>query len=378
MREYVSIGIGREARKTYDLFNVGILPSRRTRSSKEVDLSWNLDAYHFTVPLLAHPTDALVDPAFAIEMHKQGGLAVLNAEGVLGRHPDYKAAIEQIKEPLVAEKDEWQGRGHAAIAKLQELHTTPIDYDLLTERIAEVRDAGATVAVRVSPQRARELAPVVVKAGAEILFIQGTHTSAEHMEATGEALNLKEFIGTLEVPVVAGGVSDYATAIHLMRAGAAGVIVGENDTTSEFVLGIEVGMATAIADVAAARRDYMDESGGRYVHVIADAVVDQSGKIARAIACGADAVMLSSCLAHAEEAAADGFYWQSVAAHPELPRAFVEANYGRRPMPLAKLLHGPSTDPFGTENLAGALRRAIAKAGFTDVKSFQKVDLTIV
>lgn len=378
MREVVPIGLGREARKTYNLSDVGILPSRPTRSSKEVDLSWSIDAYQFQLPLIAHPTDALVDPAFAIAMHQQGGLAVLNAEGIVGRHEDYQAAIAQVLEPLISEETQWSQRDAQAIAVLQKLHAAPINNDLLASRIREIRDSGATVAVRASPQRARELAPVVIAAGAEILFIQGTHISAEHKECTGEALNLKDFIGTLDVPVVAGGVSDYATALHLMRAGAAGVIVGNHGTTDP-VLGIEVGLATAIADVAAARRDYLDETGGRYVHVIADSDTYSSGDVAKAVACGADAVMLGPALSASVEAPASGFFWLSVAAHPTLPRGTVAENFiTATRKPLERIIHGPSTDSFGFENFAGGLRRSMAKAGYADLKSFQKVDLTIV
>ncbi|QGU02809.1 putative oxidoreductase [Corynebacterium kalinowskii] len=382
MREIVEIGMGREARRSYSLNDISIVPSRRTRSSKDVDTTWNIDAYTFDIPVMSHPTDALATPEFVIEMDKQGGLGVINAEGLWGRHADLDGAISRVIQIAREELLSTDILSSKAIAALQELHAAPLDTELLSERIAEVRASGATVAVRVSPQRARELAPVVIKAGAELLIIQGTLISAEHVQADGEPLNLKEFIGNLDVPVIAGGVGDYTTAMHLMRAGAAGIIVGGGENTNEFALGIETPMATAIADAAAARREYLDETGGRYVHIIADGEIENSGDAIKAIACGADAVVLGAPLAQAAEAAGKGFYWPAVAAHPRFPRGFVTAenleDLDNQPLPsLEVVLHGPSTDAFGHLNFVGGLRRALAKCGYTDLKSFQKVALNI-
>lgn len=402
MRDYVEIGIGREARRAYYLRDIAIVPARRTRSSKDVDLSWHIDAYTFDIPFASHPTDALASPEFVIEMGKQGGLGVINAEGLWGRHADLDGAIAKvIKAELEANlaDPESTAAEDSAVKTLQELHAAPLDYDLLSERIAQVRDSGVTVAVRVSPQHARELAPVVVKAGTEILFIQGEIISAEHVQGGGEPLNLKEFIGSLDVPVIAGGVADYTTALHLMRSGAAGIIVGQGATTSDAALGIGTHMATQIADAAAARREYLDETEGRYVHIIADGEIHTSGDIARAVACGADAVMLGALLAAASEAAAGGYYWQSQAAHPRFPRGVIARADGgfsfgwglddaaatedilkqlRSNSPsLETILHGPSTSTWGGHNLAGGLRRVMAKCGYTDIKSFQKVGITL-
>ena len=378
MRDYVEIGVGREARRTYSLEDISIVPSRRTRSSKDVDTTWNIDAYTFDIPVMSHPTDALASPEFVIEMHRQGGLGVINAEGLWGRHADLDAAVARVVS-AITDTDEFRG-GAAAIAALQELHAAPVDDDLLADRIGEVRASGATVAVRVSPQRAREVAPKVIKAGAELLVIQGTMISAEHVAEGGEPLNLKEFIGSLEVPVVAGGVADYTSAMHLMRTGAAGIIVGGGSNTNHLALGIEAPMATAIADAAAARRDYLDETGGRYVHIIADGEIENSGDMAKAIACGADAVMLGTPLAPAAEAAGRGTFWPAVAAHPRFPRGIVEDVRSLlldEAATLETILNGPSTDPFGYQNLVGGLRRAMAKCGYTDLKSFQKVGLAL-
>ncbi|MCA2210327.1 GuaB3 family IMP dehydrogenase-related protein [Nocardia rosealba] len=383
MRDMVEIGMGRVARRTYELDDVDIVPSRRTRSSKQVSLAWQLDAYRFEIPVLAHPTDALVSPEFAIELGRRGGLGVINGEGLWARHADVQAKIDQLID-LVD-----KGGYERAISLLQELHAAPMQPDLLAAAVAQVRAAGVTTAVRVSPQNARALTPALVQAGVELLVVQGTIISAEHV-GDGEPLNLKTFIAELDVPVVAGGVSDHRTALHLMRTGAAGVIVGYGSfpgaTTTGEVLGIGVPMATAIADAAAARRDYLDETGGRYVHVIADGDVATSGQLAKAIACGADAVMLGVPLSVSAEAPGHGWYWPSATAHPSVPRgsflpvdeSWLDGPDGATERPsLERVLYGPSDDPFGSLNLVGGLRRSMAKAGYSDLKEFQKVGLSV-
>jgi IMP dehydrogenase len=376
MRDMVEIGMGRTARRTYELHDINIVPSRRTRSSQDVSTSWQLDAYRFEIPVVAHPTDALVSPEFAIELGRLGGLGVLNGEGLIGRHADVDAKIAQVVEAAAKEPEP-----SAAIRLLQQFHAAPLDPDLLGAAVARIRETGVTTAVRVSPQNAQALTPALVAAGIDLLVIQGTIISAERVAQDGEPLNLKTFISELDVPVVAGGVLDHRTALHLMRTGAAGVIVGygstQGVTTSDEVLGISVPMATAIADAAAARREYLDETGGRYVHVLADGDIHTSGDLAKAIACGADAVVLGTPLAGAAEALGEGWFWPSAAAHPSLPRgALLQVAIGER-VPLEQVLNGPSDDPFGSLNLVGGLRRAMAKAGYCDLKEFQKVGLTV-
>jgi len=376
----VEIGMGRAARRAYELSEIGIVPSRRTRSSQDVSTAWQLDAYRFEIPVVAHPTDALVSPEFAIELGRLGGLGVLNGEGLIGRHADVEAKIAQIVE--AAEKEP---EPSASIRLLQELHAAPLNPDLLGAAVARIGEAGVTTAVRVSPQNAQALTPVLLAAGIDLLVIQGTIVSAERVvqnrDGAGEPLNLKTFISELDVPVVAGGVQDHRTALHLMRTGAAGVIVGYGSTrgvtTTDEVLGISVPMATAICDAAAARREYLDETGGRYVHVLADGDIHTSGELAKAIACGADAVVLGTPLAAAAEALGEGWFWPAAAAHPSLPRgALLQIAVGERP-PLQEVLNGPSDDPFGSLNLVGGLRRSMAKAGYCDLKEFQKVGLTV-
>lgn len=376
MRDVVEIGMGRTARRTYELQDISIVPSRRTRSSQDVSTTWQLDAYRFEIPVVAHPTDALVSPEFAIELGRLGGLGVLNGEGLIGRHADVEDKLAEVLETARTEDDP-----AASVRMLQQLHAAPLDLDLLGQAVSRVRDAGVTTAVRVSPQNAQALTPTLVAAGIDLLVIQGTIISAERVATDGEPLNLKTFISELDVPVVAGGVADHRTALHLMRTGAAGVIVGYGSTagvtTSDEVLGINVPMATAIADAAAARREYLDETGGRYVHVLADGDIYTSGDLAKAIACGADAVVLGTPLAVAAEALGGGWYWPSAAAHPSLPRGgLLEVALGERPT-LDQVLNGPSDDPFGSLNLVGGLRRSMAKAGYCDLKEFQKVGLTV-
>jgi IMP dehydrogenase len=375
VRDLVEIGMGRTARRAFGLDEVEIVPSRRTRSSKDVSTAWQIDAYRFDIPLITHPTDAVVSPATAVAVGKLGGLGVLNAEGLWARHANVEEALARVQ----------QAAGDADLTALtrvlQELHAAPIRTELIAEAVKQVTESGVTAAARVSPQRAGELTPELLAAGVEILVVQGTIVSAEHVARGGEPLNLKSFIADLDVPVIAGGVHDYRTAMHLMRTGAAGVIVGYGSsevTTTERVLGIGVPMATAIVDAAAARRDYLDETGGRYVHVIADGGAHVSGDIAKSIACGADAVMLGAPLALADEAPGKGLYWTAAAAHPSLPRSKVAPVAGPdETVDLRTLLFGPSSDADGLINLFGALRRAMAKTGYSDVKEFQKVGLTV-
>jgi IMP dehydrogenase len=295
---------------------------------------------------------------------------VLNAEGLWTRYEDPTKVLEELAS-LDADAD--------ATKRLQEVYAEPIRPELIAERVKTIREGGVTVAVRVSPQHTLALAPVVLDAGVDLLVIQGTLVSAEHVSTTDEPLNLKEFIADLDLPVIVGGCTDYKTALHLMRTGAAGVIVGvgaDEWSTTDTVLGIRVPMATAIADAAAARRDYLDETGGRYVHLIADGDLQTSGDIAKALGCGADAVMLGEPLSRCDEAPAAGAWWHSAASHPKLPRG----SFGIADEPLGsleKLLFGPSIDPDGTLNLFGGLRRAMAKCGYRDLKEFQKVGLVL-
>ncbi|MEP6852434.1 MAG: GuaB3 family IMP dehydrogenase-related protein [bacterium] len=371
MPDIVEIGLGRSVRRAYHLDEIALVPTRRTRASAQVSTSWQIDAHTFDLPLMAAPSDAVVSPASAAAIEKLGGLAVLDGEGLWSRYDDPGAELAAV-------------RGDAAA--LRRLYTRPVSTELLRWRVGELRGAGLRVAVRLSPQHTGELAPVVLEAGVDLLVIQGTVISAEHVvgavgsASSNAALNLKTFIADLDVPVVVGGASNYQTALHLMRTGAAGVIVGYGvhpGSTTAAVLGIDVPMATAIVDAAAARRDYLDETGGRYVHLIAYGGVRTGGDIAKSLACGADAVMLGAPLAAAADAPGGGYYWDSTAAHPALPRSALIEVGCPADVDLARVIDGPATDPAGATNLFGSLRRAMAKCGYSSVKEFQKAELLV-
>ncbi|MEV0592061.1 GuaB3 family IMP dehydrogenase-related protein [Nonomuraea cavernae] len=368
MTQQVEIGRGKTGRRAYSLDEIGLVPSRRTRDPEEVSIAWQIDAYRFELPVVVAPMDSVVSPATAIEIGRLGGLAPLDLEGLWTRYDDPSPLLEECAS-LDAE---------AATRRLQEIYTAPIKEDLIGRRIEEIRASGVTTAVRLSPQRTVQYHKAVIDAGVDIFVIRGTTVSAEHVSGRAEPLNLKQFIYELDVPVIVGGCATHTAALHLMRTGAAGVLVGFGggaSHTTRNVLGVAVPMATAISDVAAARRDYMDESGGRYVHVIADGGMGTSGDIAKAIACGADAVMVGSPLARASEAPGHGFHWGSEAHHPDLPR-------GRRVEfgtvgSLAQILHGPSSVANGSMNLMGALKRTMASTGYSDIKEFQRVEVVV-
>ncbi|MDA0216819.1 MAG: GuaB3 family IMP dehydrogenase-related protein [Actinobacteria bacterium] len=364
----IELAPGKRVRSAYSFDDIAIVPSRRTRDHREVSTSWQIDAYNCEIPLLAAPMDSVVSPEIAIALGKLGGIGVLNLEGLWTRYENPKIQLGEISS-LPNEQ---------ATRRMQEIYQAPIRAELIKERIKEIRSSGVTVAAALSPQRTQEFYRTVLEAGVDIFVIRGTTVSAEHVAGKAEALNLKKFIQELDVPVIVGGCATASGAMHLMRAGAAGVLVGFGGGaahTTRQVLGISVPMASAVAEVASARREYLDESGGRYVHVIADGSVGKSGDIAKAIACGADAVMMGSPLAKAEEAPGRGFHWGTEAHHEDLPRG-TRVHVGTVGT-LAEILLGPSHSADGSMNLFGALRRAMATSGYSDLKEFQRVEIVI-
>jgi IMP dehydrogenase len=364
----VEIGAGKRGRRAYAFDDIAVVPSRRTRDPRDVSVQWSIDAFTFESPIIAAPMDSVVSPATAIKMGELGMLGVLDLEGLWTRYEDPEPYLTEIRALTDG----------TVTARMQEIYSEPIKAELITARLAEIRAAGVPVAGALSPQRTQEFSSVVVDAGVDLFVIRGTTVSAEHVSQNEEPLNLKKFIYELDVPVIVGGASTYTAALHLMRTGAAGVLVGFGGgaaSTTRAALGIHAPMATAVADVAGARRDYMDESGGRYVHVIADGGLDTSGDIVKAIATGADAVMLGTALARATDAPGRGFHWGSEAHHPELPR-------GRRVEvgtigTLDSVLNGPTPTSDGRANLVGALRRSMATTGYSDVKEFQRVEVVV-
>ena len=364
----IEIAAGKRARTAYSFDDIAIVPSRRTRDAQEVSISWQIDAYKFDLPFLAAPMDSVVSPETAIMIGKAGGLGVLNLEGIWTRYED---AEKQLADMAKLSEDK-------AIRRMQEIYAAPIQPTLIKERISQIRSAGVTVAGALSPQRTAEFHKAVIDAGVDIFVIRGTTVSAEHVSVNSTSLNLKKFIYDLDVPVIVGGCATAQGAQHLMRSGAAGVLVGfggGSAHTTKTVLGISVPMASAVAEVASARRDYLDESGGRYVHVIADGSVGSSGEIAKAIACGADAIMMGSPLAKALEAPGKGWHWGQEAHHEQLPRGN-RVSVGTVGS-LSEVLLGPSNTSDGSMNLFGALKRSMATCGYSDLKEFQRVELVV-
>ncbi|MFT8355870.1 MAG: GuaB3 family IMP dehydrogenase-related protein [Bifidobacterium aquikefiri] len=368
MSQEIEIGLGKKARLAYSLDDVAIVPSRRTRDPEDVSTSWQIDAYEFDIPVLGAPMDSVMSPQTAIALGKLGGLGVLDMEGLWTRYEDPTLLLQEISE-LPADK---------ATARIQEIYREPIKAELIAERIQEIRKAGVTVAGALSPQHTQEFTSTLIQAGVDLFVIRGTAVSAEHVSTSHQPLNLKKFIYELDVPVIVGGAATYQAALHLMRTGAAGVLVGFGGgavSPTRTTIGVHAPMATSIADVAEARRDYMDESGGRYVQVIADAGMGTSGNFVKALAMGADAVMLGAPLARASEAPGKGMHWGSEAHHETLPRGNrVEVG---TVAPLEQVLFGPSHQADGATNYIGALRRAMASTGYVDVKNFQRCSVVV-
>jgi IMP dehydrogenase len=363
----VEIGRGKKGRRAYGFDDIAIVPSRRTRDPDDIDITWKLSEYLFELPLLASAMDGVVSPATAGKVGKLGGLAVLNLEGIWTRYED---ADEQLEWIAQAPRDE-------ATARMQEIYRAPVQDELVAQRIREIKEQGVVAAASLTPQRVRAHYETALEAGLDILVIQGTVISAEHVSSSTEPLNLKEFIREVPVPVVVGGCASYSTGLHLMRTGAVAVLVGVGPgaaCTTRGVLGIGVPQATAIADVAAARSQHMLETGD-YVNVIADGGMRNGGDVAKAIACGADAVMIGSPLARAYEAPGRGYHWGMATFHPSLPRgARVKTTQNGT---LEQILLGPAHENDGTFNLVGSLRTSMATCGYEDIRDFQRAEVMV-
>jgi IMP dehydrogenase len=363
----VEIGRGKKARRAYGFDDIAIVPSRRTRDPDDVDISWKLGDYRFELPLLASAMDGVVSPDTAGILGKLGGLGVLNLEGIFTRYEDAHVQLERIAE-LHAEE---------ATREMQDIYAEPIKPELIARRVEEVKSQGVVAAASLTPQRVLRYYEIALEAGLDILVIQGTVVSAEHVSETTEPLNLKDFIASLDVPVVVGGCASYHTGLHLMRTGAAGVLVGVGPgaaCTTRGVLGIGVPQATAIADVAAARSQHMLETG-EYVKVIADGGMRNGGDVAKAIACGGDAVMIGSPLARASEAPGRGFHWGMATFHPTLPRGARVSTVQNGT--LEEILVGPARENDGTFNLMGGLRTSMATCGYRDIAEFNRAELMV-
>jgi IMP dehydrogenase len=363
----VEIGRGKTGRRAYGFDDIAVVPSRRTRDPEDVDISWEIDAYRFELPLMASAMDGVVSPATAVEIGRLGGVGVLNLEGLWTRYEDPEPLLEEIA-GLEADK---------ATARMQQIYSEPIKAELVTQRIREVKDAGVTTCASLTPQRTEQFAQALLDAELDLFVIQGTVVSAEHVSKTAQPLNLKRFIREFDIPVIVGGCASYQAALHLMRTGAVGVLVGVGPghaCTTRGVLGIGVPQATAIADARAARAQHLDETGV-YVHVIADGGMATGGDIAKAVVCGADAVMIGSPLAAALEAPGRGYHWGMATFHPTLPRGARVATTTRGT--LREILVGPAHENDGRLNLFGALRTSMATCGYESVKEFQKAEVMV-
>jgi IMP dehydrogenase len=363
----IEIGRGKKARQAYGFDDIAIVPSRRTRDPQDVDIGWKLGPHLLELPLIASAMDGVVSPKTAIELGKLGGLGVLNLEGIFTRYANAEPELAKI-----AKFSKEQATGG-----MQKIYDKPVKPELIAKRIAEIKEAGVLVAGSLTPQKVRDHYEAALEAGLDILVIQGTVVSAEHVSSNGHALNLKEFIASLPIPVIVGGCASYQTALHLMRTGAEGVLVGVGPgqaCTTRGVLGVGVPQATAIADAAAARIQHLLETG-KYVNVIADGGMRTGGDIAKAVACGADAVMVGSPLARAKEAPGRGFHWGMATFHPTLPRgARVAVD---RSATLEEIVIGPARENDGTLNLMGALRTSMATCGYESIHDFQKAEVML-
>ncbi|MGI8806412.1 MAG: GuaB3 family IMP dehydrogenase-related protein [Acidimicrobiales bacterium] len=363
----IEIGIGKSGRRAYGFDDIAIVPSRRTRDPEDCDISWEIDAFRFELPLMASAMDGVVSPTTAIALGQLGGVGVLNLEGLWTRYDDPEPLLDEIA-TLDTEK---------ATLRMQEIYAEPIKEELVGRRIAEIKEAGVTSCASVTPQRTYQLSKAILEAELDLLVIQGTVVSAEHVSKTVEPLNLKTFVRELEIPVIVGGCASYKSALQLMRTGAVGILVGVGPghaCTTRAVLGLGVPQATAIADAAGARMRHLDETGV-YVHVIADGGMSTGGDIAKAIACGADAVMIASPLAAAHEAPGRGYHWGMATFHPTLPRGARVRTTTRGS--LKEILTGPAHENDGRLNLFGALKTSMATCGYETVKEFQKAEVMV-
>jgi IMP dehydrogenase len=367
----IEIGRGKTARRAYGFDDIAIVPSRRTRDPRDVDVSWSFASkgkeHSFELPVLASAMDGVVDPAFAVTMGKLGGLAVLNLEGIQTRYEDPGPQLDAIAS---FENDE-------ATAKMQEIYKEPVKEELVTQRVKEIKDGGVVAAASLTPQNVERYIEAALAGGLDILIIQGTVVSAEHKSSYDEPLDLNTFVSDLDIPCIIGGCCSYQGALHLMRAGAIGVLVGVGPghaCTSRRVLGIGVPQCTAIADAAAARTRYLEETG-TYAHVIADGGLRTGGDLAKAIAVGADAIMIGSPLAAASEAPGRGYHWGMATFHPDLPRG-TRVRAGVKGS-LEDILLGPAHQNDGTLNLIGGLRTSMATCGYENLKAFQKAEVMV-
>jgi IMP dehydrogenase len=363
----VEIGKGKTGRRSYGFDEISIVPSRRTRDPEDIDISVNIGKFKLDLPVMASAMDGVVDIKFAVEMRKIGGLAVLNLEGLQCRYENADKILDSISKFSPEE----------ATRKMQEIYSEPLKKKLIAKRVKQIKKESDLVCASLTPKNVEKYYGIALDAGLDILVIQATVVSAEHVSKTKIPLDLKKFIPECPVPVIVGGCASYSTSLHLMRTGAVGVLIGVGPgaaCTTRQVLGVGVPQATAISDAAAARIRHLEETG-KYSLVIADGGMRTGGDISKAVACGADLVMIGSPLARAKEAPGRGYHWGMATFHPDLPRGTrIKTDVVAT---LKEILLGPAFENDGTLNLCGALRTSMATCGYENIKDFQKAEVMV-
>lgn len=361
------LGKGKRTRRAYGLDEVALAPSIITVNPDDVDISTNISGVKLKVPIIASAMDGVVSPTTANLMSKYGGLGVLNLQGVWARYEDADKILEEITS---VSKDEY-------VTLMQKVYQEPVKPKLVEKRIKEMKDAGGKVAVSSIPQMAQELGPIATKAGADIFVIQATVFSTKHKSKGSELLVLKDFCESMKIPVIVGNCSSYDVALDLMKNSASAVLVGIGPgaaCTTRGVLGVGVPMATAISDCAAARQTHFKETG-KYVPIIGDGGMVVSGDICKAIACGADAVMIGSPIAKSKEAPGRGYHWGMATPSPVLPRG-TRVQVGTIGT-LKEIILGPAKYDDGSMNFAGALKTSFGTLGASNIKEMQNVEVVI-
>ena len=368
-RQNVStIGGKKQARQTFGFDEISLVPGKVTLDIELTDTNFILGRHEFAFPILASAMDSVVSPNTAVELNKLGGLGVLNLQGLYTRYENYYEILKKIS----------NASNESFVPLMQELYQEPVKEKLIEKRIKEIKSSGAVCAVSCTPNLSNVYGPKAENAGADIFVVQSTVVSVEHKSNDKSAcFNLKEFIGQMKIPVIVGNCVTHEVALEHMKAGAGAILVGIGPgaaCTSRGVLGIGIPMATSIADCASARDDYFSKTG-RYVHVIADGGMSTGGDICKAIACGADAVMIGSPLAKAKEAPGNGYHWGMATPSPVLPRG-TRIKVGTIGT-LKEILLGPAKLDDGTQNFVGALKTSMSTLGAGNIKEMQQVEVVI-
>lgn len=364
----IQIGRGKQARRAYGIDEIALVPGNRTLDPNLADTSWQIGGITREIPIIASAMDGVIDVNMAVRLSQLGALGVINLEGIQTRYADPEPILEKITSVGPTE----------FVTLMQELYAVPVQPELITQRIQEIKAQGGIAAVSATPAGAVKYGEAIAAAGADIVFVQATVVSTNHLSPDNVTpLDLADFCQSMPIPVMLGNCVTYEVALSLMQVGAAGVLVGIGPgaaCTSRGVLGIGVPQATAVADCAAARDDYFRETG-KYVPIIADGGLVTGGDICKCIACGADGVMIGSPFARAKEAPGRGFHWGMATPSPVLPRG-TRIKVGTTGT-LEQILRGPAILDDGTHNFLGALKTSMGTLGAKDIKEMQQVEVAI-